>query len=142
MTDLPPPAPGPAPLSTWRKITTVVLILLGVAAILFALRSCQNDKESAAAPEPTASVTESVKPRSVLMSTVSIENKIKARLETVSGRKISVECPGKVKQKVGTKFDCEVFFADEPGTAAVSTASVKVDGPDGHFTWTATPKEQ
>ncbi|KQY59123.1 hypothetical protein ASD11_05875 [Aeromicrobium sp. Root495] len=142
MTDLPPSAPGPAPLSTWRKITTVVLILLGAAAILFALRSCQQDTADEAAPEPSATVTEKVKPRSVLMSTVSIENKIKTRLETVSNRKISVECPKKVKQKVGTTFDCDVFFADEPGTAAVSTADVEIDGPDGHFTWKATPKEQ
>lgn len=142
MTDLPPSAPSPAPLSTWRKIATVVLILLGVAAILFALRSCQEDSKDGAAAEPTPSATKTLTPRAVKMSTVVMERRISARLQVTSGRKIRVECPPKVQQKIGTKFTCEVFFADEPGTAAVSTARVVVDGPDGHFRWVATPKDQ
>ena len=142
MTDLPPSAPSPAPLSTWRKVATVVLILLGIAAILFALRSCQEDSNDGAAAEPTPSATQTLKPRAVKMSTVVMERKISARLEVTSGRKIKVVCPPKVKQKIGTKFSCDVFFADEPGTGAVSTAKVVVDGPDGHFTWVATPKDQ
>lgn len=126
-----------------RKVAALVVVLLGVAALLFALRSCGSDDagpdpESTASAEPTA--PPSLAPAK--MSTTKIERTIKARLDQNAGRPTRIECPERVAQKIGTTFDCEVFFDDEPDTAAIATAAVEIDGPDGHYVWTSTPKSQ
>lgn len=126
-----------------RKIAAVVVVLLGIAALLFGLRSCSTSEDSAgpgAAPSATPSATPSLAP--VRMSTTTISEAIKARLDVVSQRPTRIECPERVAQKIGTTFECEVFFDDEPDAAAVATADVEIDGPDGTYSWTSTPKGQ
>lgn len=126
-------------MKVFRRIASVVVLLLGVAALLFALRSCAEDEPVAEEPQPTASPSPSPTLEAAKMGTTTIEESIKARLDEVSGRPTRIECPERVAQKVGTAFECDVFFDDEPETAAVATAAVEIDGPDGHFTWTSTP---
>lgn len=125
-----------------RKVAAVVVVLLGVAALLFALRSCSSDEstDDGAAPDATAtpSATPSLAPAK--MTTTRIEESIKARLDQNAGQPTRIECPDRVEQKIGTTFSCEVFFADQPGTAAVATAAVEIDGPDGRYSWRSTPK--
>lgn len=125
---------------SFRRVGYVVVLLLGVGLLLFALRSCQSD-DATPTPEsePSASASPSLAP--ARMTTTKIESSIKTRLDEVSGRPTRVECPEKVEQKVGTAFDCDVFYDDDPGTAAVATASVEIDGPDGRYSWESTPKE-
>lgn len=124
-----------------RKAAAFVVVLLGVAALLFALRSCSGDDAGGSDPAPDASASPSATPSlaAAKMSTTKIEQAIKARLDQNAGQATRVECPDRVKQKVGTTFDCDVFFDDQPNTAAVARADVKIDGPDGHFTWTSEP---
>lgn len=126
-----------------RKVAALVVVLLGVAALLFALRSCSSD-DAGPDPEPTASAEPTAPPSlaPAKMSTTKIERTIKTRLDQNAGRPTRIECPERVAQKIGTTFDCEVFFDDEPDTAAIATAAVEIDGPDGHYVWTSTPKSQ
>ena len=127
-----------------KKIVAVVVLLLGVAALMFALRSCASDSGGdgpSAEPSATPSATPSLAP--VKMATTRISDAIKTRLDEVAGRPTRIECPKRVAQKIGTEFECDVFFEDEPdGTAAAAVAEVEIDGPDGHFTWTSTPAGQ
>jgi hypothetical protein len=127
-----------------RKVAALVVVLLGVAALLFALRSCSPDDDggsgSSADPTPSASASPSLAPTK--MTTTRIEQSIKTRLDQNAGQPTRVECPDRVLQKIGTAFDCQVFFANQPNTAAVAVAAVKIDGPDGHFTWNSKPVSQ
>lgn len=127
-----------------RKVAALVVVLLGVAALLFALRSCSSDDDAGSEPESTASAEPTAPPSlaPAKMSTTKIERTIKARLDRNAGRPTRIECPERVAQKIGTTFDCEVFFDDEPDTAAIASAAVEIDGPDGHYVWTSTPKSQ
>jgi hypothetical protein len=126
-----------------RKVAALVVVLLGVAALLFALRSCSSD-DGAGDSDPEASATATPAPSlaPARMATTRIEQAIKERLDANAGRPTRIECPERVSQKIGTDFSCEVFFDDEPGTAAIATAAVTIDGPDGHFVWKSTPKSQ
>lgn len=127
-----------------RKVAALVVVLLGVAALLFALRSCSSDDDGGsdpgADPTPSASASPSLAP--TRMTTTRIEQSIKTRLDQNAGQPTRVECPDRVLQKIGTAFDCQVFFANQPNTAAVAVAAVKIDGPDGHFTWNSKPVSQ
>lgn len=125
-----------------RKVAALVVVLLGVAALLFALRSCAGQDDAGSDPEASASAepTATPSPEPAKMATTKIERSIKARLDQNAGRPTRIECPKRVAQKIGTTFECDVFFDDEPGTAAIAEASVEIDGPDGHYVWTSTPK--
>lgn len=126
-----------------RKLVGLVVVVLGVAALLFALRSCSADEGGSDAGEadPSASASASPAPEAVKMSTTKIEQAIKARLDVNAGEATVVECPDSVSQKVGTEFTCDVFFEAQPGTAAAATAEVEIDGPDGHYSWTSTTNQ-
>ncbi len=127
-----------------RNVAALVVLLLGVAALLFALRSYTGGDDEGADPTPDASASPTPTPSlaPARMATTRIEQDIKERLDANAGRPTRIECPERVSQKIGTDFTCDVFFDDEPGTAAIATAVVKIDGPDGHFTWRSTPKSQ
>lgn len=120
-----------------RKLVGLVVVVLGVAALLFALRSCSSEKgdSEVLGPDPSASASGSPEPQAVKMSTTKIEQAIKARLDSNAGEATVVECPDSVSQKVGTEFTCDVFFEAQPDTAAAAIAEVEIDGPDGHYTW-------
>lgn len=127
-----------------RKVAALVVLLLGVAALLFVLRSCSTDDDGGSDPTPDSAASPSATPSltAAKMSTTRIERAIKARLDQNAGEPTRIECPARVSQKIGTSFDCDVFFAEQPDTAAVATAAVEIDGPDGHYTWKSTPKSQ
>lgn len=125
-------------MSARTKVTAVIVLLLGVGALLFALRSCTAE-DSTAEPEPSASPSASRSLAPVRMTTNVISDAIKTRLDENAGQPTRVECPDEVEQSVGTTFECEVFLENQPGTEAVSIANVEIDGPDGAFTWEATP---
>ena len=126
-------------MSARAKATAAIVALIALGAVLFGLRSCEADggasSEEEAASDPTPS--ESLAP--VKMSTDKIAEAIKTRLDERAGQPTRVECPEQVEQKVGTTFECDVFFDDQPNTPAVSTAVVEINGPDGAFVWEATP---
>ncbi|WP_375003263.1 DUF4333 domain-containing protein [Aeromicrobium sp. CTD01-1L150] len=122
------------------KVAAVIVLLIGIGVLLFGLRSCSaDDTDSDAAPSDDPAPSESLAP--VQMSTEQISDAIKAKLDDNAGQPTRVECPEKVDQKVGTTFECDVFFADQPDTGAVSTASVEINGPDGAFVWEAVRNE-
>ncbi|MGJ9412109.1 DUF4333 domain-containing protein [Aeromicrobium sp. CF4.19] len=126
-------------MSARTKLTAVVVLLLGIGALLFGLRSCSADESGDPEPSPSASASPSESLAPVEMTTGVIEENIKERLDANAGQPTRIECPERVQQKIGTTFDCEVFFADQPDTEAVSTAKVEINGPDGAFTWNAEP---
>ena len=80
---------------------------------------------------------ETVKPV-VLMSTDGVKDNIERRLTQREGRQIKAKCPKKVDQAIGTKFNCDVFFAGRED--AIATANVVIDGPNGEFSWKSEPK--
>lgn len=124
-----------------QKAAAFVVVLLGVAALLFALRTCSGENEAAPKPKPapSASASATPSPQAATMSTTTIEQAIKAKLDQSSGRATRVTCPDRVAEKVGTTFGCDVFFEAQANAAAVAKAAVKIDGPDGHFTWSSKP---
>ena len=127
-------------MSARAKVAAAIVLLIGIGALIFGLRSCGADDtgpDAGGSDDPAPS--ESVAP--VKMSTEQISGAIKAKLDENAGQPTRVECPDKVEQKVGTTFECEVFFADQPDTEAVSTASVEINGPDGAFVWEAVRNE-
>lgn len=123
-------------MKAYRKLVGLVVVVLGVAALLFALRSCAaDDGDDDSSPESSASASASPSAQAVKMSTTKIEQAIKARLDSNAGEPTVVECPESVSQKVGTEFTCDVFLESQPDAAAAATAEVEIDGPDGHYTW-------
>lgn len=128
-------------MSGLRKVAAVVVVLLGVGALLLVLRSCSSQDGDGSDPAPDASASASVTapPERAKISTTKIEQSIKTRLDRNAGQATRVECPDRVNQKIGNTFDCDVFFDDQPGTAAVARAVVKISGPDGAFEWTSEP---
>ncbi len=126
-------------MSARAKVTAAIVLLIVAGAVLFGLRSCGADGGSAPDDEASGDPTPSESLAPVKMSTDKIAEAIKTRLDERSGQPTRVECPDKVEQKIGTTFECDVFFADQPNTAAVSTAVVEINGPDGAFVWEATP---
>lgn len=121
---------------TFRRIALVVLVLLGVVAVILAVRGFTSD--DASTPEPKPSTTES--PKGPQRATDYVENGIARRLTQVSGQNTRVTCPSPVSAKVGTSFTCKVRYANKD--AVVSIAKVKIDGPDGHYTWDAEPVDK
>lgn len=116
-----------------RRVATVLLVVLGIAAAILAIRGFTSDEGSSSKPEPSATQTSEGPQR----ATDYIEDGIAQRLTRVSGQKTRVRCPSVVSAKVGTSFTCKVRYANED--AVVSIAKVKIDGPDGHYSWDAEP---
>lgn len=127
-------------MTTRARVTAAIVLILAIGALLIGLRACSAD-DGGGADDPGASSEpapgESLAP--VQMSTKQISEAIRTRLDERAGQPTRVKCPKRVEQKVGTTFECDVFFAEQPNTAAVSTATVEINGPDGAFVWEAVP---
>lgn len=127
-------------MTTRARVTAAIVLILAIGVLLVGLRACSADDEGvpddpAATGEPTPE--ESLAP--VQMSTQQISEAIRTRLDQRANQPTRVECPERVEQKVGTTFECDVFFAEQPNTPPVSTATVEINGPDGAFVWEAVP---
>ena len=115
---------------TATNVAFMVATLLVIAGAIFWFKDTLSEKK-----EPEAK--ETVKPV-VLMSTNGVQDNIERKLTAREGRQIKAECPKKVDQAIGTTFTCDVFFADRDD--AIAVANVKIDGPNGEFSWKSEAK--
>jgi hypothetical protein len=115
---------------TATNVAFVVATILVIAGAIFWFKDSMDEKK---APE----AKETVKPV-VLMSTSGVQDNIERKLTAREGRQIKAECPKKVDQAIGTTFTCDVFFDGRDD--AIATANVKIDGPNGEFSWKSEPK--
>ena len=115
-----------------------LLVVLGLLAVLAAgavwwlLRDKDPEGGDAAGPGPTKSPV-------LTMGTKGVEKSITDRLTARTGRDVVAECPDRVEQTVGTKFRCEVYFADDEDVTTI--AVVKMTGGGGQFSWTTEAAE-
>ncbi|AWB91744.1 hypothetical protein [Aeromicrobium chenweiae] len=106
------------------------LLLVGVvAAIVLFFTTRANEKEEDAAPPRVEKV--------VHMSTGGVVANIERRLEAKTGFPLTVRCPKKVDQSIGTTFRCSV--RREGGEDRIAIAKVRIRGAGGQFGWTSTP---
>lgn len=126
-------------MTTRARVTAAIVPILAIGALLVGLRACSADDPAADEPGASSEPTPEESLAPVQMSTAQISEAIRTRLDERAGQPTRVECPERVEQKVGTTFECDVFFAEQPNTPPVSTATVEINGPDGAFVWEAVP---
>ncbi len=110
---------------TATNVAFVVATLMIIAGAVFWLMDGKSEDGKPAA-KPTVQPV-------VLMSTDGVEDNIERRLAQREGRQIKANCPKKVDQAIGTTFTCQVFFVGRDD--AIAVADVKIDGPNGEFSW-------
>jgi hypothetical protein len=115
---------------TFINIMLGVVVLALIAAVYLMIKTSGGDDEPEAAPEPD---------KTVLMSTGGVVDNIERRLESRTGRQLTIRCPKKVDSAVGTRFRCSVRYSG--GTEKIALATVVIDGPDGDFSWTSSSDE-
>lgn len=107
------------------------LLVVGViAAIVLFFTTRANEEESNAAPAPEPE-------KVVYMSTSGVVANVDRRLERQIGIPLTVRCPKKVDESVGTTFRCSV--RRERDNKRLAVAKVKIRGAGGQFGWTSTP---
>jgi hypothetical protein len=110
------------------------LIVLAVLAIVAAGIVYWNLRDDGDSAEPDrAGVPGEVE--ASLISSTGVEKNISERLTARTGREVTVKCPDKVDELVGTTFECDAFFAGESDVATV--AKVEITGGGGQFAWTS-----
>lgn len=111
-----------------KKAINVLLVLaiaLVIAAAVVAIKTFGSDDESAKPTPKDAPI--------VYMTTGGVKENIERHLGEKTGRVIEVRCPKKVNEAIGTTFRCSVRYAGREDRLAI--ASVKIDGPQGEFSW-------
>lgn len=110
------------------------LIVLAVLAIVAAGIVYWNLRDDDEGSEPDrAGVPGQVE--ASLISSAGVEKNIAERLTARAGRDVTVECPDKVNELVGTTFECDAFYTGETDIATV--AKVEITGGGGQFEWTS-----
>jgi len=113
-------------------IAYVVATAMIIAGLIYGIQSLGGDDDT----KPAAKPTSTVKPVKYMSSGGVVEN-IERRLTKHQGRQMKATCPKRVVMTVGSTFSCNVYFAGRPD--AIGIAQVKIDGPNGGFSWTSEP---
>ncbi|MCW2801920.1 MAG: hypothetical protein JWN06_137 [Propionibacteriaceae bacterium] len=113
-------------------IAYVIATALIITGLIYGLRSRGGDDDKPSAATPSAKAT----PVKYMSSDGVIEN-IERRLTEHQGRQMKASCPKRVAMTVGSTFTCDVYFADRKD--AIGIAQVKIDGPNGEFSWKSKP---
>ena len=116
-------------------IAYVVATAMIIAGLIYGIQSLGGDDDT----KPVAKPTSTVKPVKYMSSGGVVEN-IERRLTKHQGRQMKATCPKRVAMTVGSTFSCDVYFAGR--TDAIGIAQVKIDGPNGQFSWTSEPIAQ
>lgn len=108
----------------------VLVVITLIAGVVFLFRIMGSDEE-----KPEASKSGSTTKPVVYMSTSGVVDNVERRLEPKAGGGLTVKCPRKVSDAIGTKFHCKIRY--DGGTKVIAIAKVKISGPQGEFTWTS-----
>lgn len=114
-------------------IVLSVLAIIAAGVLYWMLRDDGDDGEQERAGVPQS-------PDVSRISSDGVEKNISERLTARTGRAVTVECPAKVNELVGTTFDCEAFF--EGDTEVATIAKVEITGGGGQFSWSSENAEE
>lgn len=108
-------------------IVLSVLAIIGAGVLYWTLRDDDDGERDRAGVPESAPVSR--------ISSDGVEKNISERLTARTGRTVTVECPDKVNELVGTTFECEASFEGDADVATI--AKVEITGGGGQFSWTS-----
>lgn len=113
-------------------IVLSVLAIIAAGVVYWTLRDDDGGEQDRAGVPQSPDVSR--------ISSDGVEKNISERLTARTGRTVSVECPAKVNELVGTTFDCEASFEGDSEVATI--AKVEITGGGGQFSWTSENAEE